>query len=283
MSPQDQRHNFADQDLRNRSFQRQILNGANFSGSDLRGCSFTGAQLVGANFERARMGQTARQRTIWMGTAIATLLIVGHAISNLVAGSLGQTPSDKAWNYVVALVVSLGLGSGLAELRSRLHHPLQQWVTILSHALVGAVVGFYYAGVATNKDPRWAIVGALIGTAVAVSWAWRKSVSSAIGLRLASSLAAYGFSFLVGATALSLLNVGRLIPGGVLSVLSLLYLWLTWKGWVAVGGLIQHAPGTSFRHTNLTDAQFSQPVGQADFTGAVGHLFRSKANFQDGV
>src|SRR3712207_7045061 len=53
--------NFANRDLRNRSFKGQNLNGANFSGSDIRGCDFSYALLQGANFERVRAGQTPKQ------------------------------------------------------------------------------------------------------------------------------------------------------------------------------------------------------------------------------
>lgn len=77
---------FADQDLRNRSFQRQ--------------------QLIGANFVGARFGRTRRQLQIWVGAAIAALLVSVHTISTLVASSLGQTPADLAWRYGVALGVS---------------------------------------------------------------------------------------------------------------------------------------------------------------------------------
>lgn len=276
-------HHFVGQDLRNQSFRRQCLNGANFRGADLRGCNFSKAQLIGANFEQARMGQTRRQLGIWVGIAIATLLIAGHAISTLVAGSLGQTPTDKAWSYVIALTVSLGIAGGLASARSRLPRLWRRWSDWGSGTIAGAVVGFFYAGTLTNKEPRWAIAGAVVGAVLAATWGWRQSVSSAIALRLTTTLATYGFSCLIGATAIALLNVGRWFPGVVLGVMTLLYLWFTWRGWVEVGKTIHHGQGTSFRGANLTHAQFSQPVICADLTDAIGELSQIKTNFGDGV
>jgi hypothetical protein len=275
--------NFVDQDLRNRSFRRQRLNGADFRRADLRGCSFQQAELVNANFEQARMGQSRRQKVIWWSTAIATLLLAGNAISTLVAGSLGQTPTDKAWAYVVALVICLGVAGGLAGIHSKISPSFKRWSDLVAGSLATAVVGFYYAGSVTDKDPRWAIAGAVVGAGVALAWGWRQTISSTIAFQMMTTLAAYGFSFLVGATAIALVNVGNWLPGILVSLVSLLFLWLTWRGWVGLGKLIFQTPGTSFQGANLTQAHFSQGVRSADFTGAIGKFSDDNANFRDGV
>jgi len=159
---------------------------------------------------------------------IATFLLAGHAISHLIFGSLGQTPSDKAWNYAIALVISLGLGGAGAGLRSRLPSPFNRIATILTGVASGAVIGFYYAGVAAGKDPRWAIAGAVLGglllggLGIGFKSAWMEIV-----IRVAGAITAYGFAFLIGATALTMLNVGYLPIGLLLSLVSLLYLWFT--------------------------------------------------------
>ncbi|MDX2244064.1 MAG: pentapeptide repeat-containing protein [Leptolyngbyaceae cyanobacterium bins.302] len=280
MSESAQPRSYVQQDLRNRSFKGQILNAADFSGADLRGCTFNNAQLVGANFERARMGRSLRQRVIWVGSAIATFLLVGHAVSNLVFGSLGQTPADKAWTYVLVLVGVSGLAGALAGVKAWLKQPFNQIAEILAGVAAGAVVGFFYAGVLAGKDPRWAIGGAVLGgVALGVlglsTWRWRwRRLLSAIVLRLTVALTAYGFAFLVGATALTMLNVGYLWAGFILGLLSLLYLWFTWQGLVDTVQTIRQAPGTTFCNANLTDARFSAvSVHQADFSGAVGRTF----------
>ena len=275
---------FARQDLRNYSFKRQHLNDADFTGADLRGCHFNGAQLMNANFQQAKMGQSLRQQMVWVGAAIATFLIVGHTISTLVASSLGQTPTDKAWNYVITLVISLGIAGAGQGLRSLLPVLFKRVAELLSSVAAGAVVGFYYAGVATDKDPRWAIVGAGVAGVVTGLGCllWRRRTILVVSLRLAGALTAYGFSFLLGATGLACLNVGMLLPGGGLMGLSLLYLWFTLTGLVEAVQVIRQAPGTSFRRANLTHAQFSAPMSHTDFTEAVGWIFEEKTNFQDG-
>ncbi|MBF2025342.1 MAG: hypothetical protein IGS48_01060 [Oscillatoriales cyanobacterium C42_A2020_001] len=160
--------------------------------------------------------------------AIATFLLAGHAVSHLIFGSLGQTPSDKAWNYAIALAISLGVGGAAAGVRSRLHPPFNRIATILAGAASGAVVGFYYAGVMTGKDPRWAIAGAVLGGLLLGGLGIEsKSGWMEIVIRVAGAIAAYGCAFLIGATALTLLNVGYLPIGFLLSLVSLLYLWLT--------------------------------------------------------
>ncbi|MDX2231950.1 MAG: pentapeptide repeat-containing protein [Leptolyngbyaceae cyanobacterium bins.349] len=261
----------AGKDLRNCSFRKQLLNGADFSGADLRGCNFAGAQLVGANFEQAKMGPTLRQRLIWSGTAIATFLLVGQAISNLVAGSLGQTPTDKAWNFVLVLVLALAIAGGGAALRSRLPAMFQPVAVWLSAIAVGAVVGFYYAGVLAEKNPTWAIAGGVMGGLMMMVGCTRRwGIISQICWRLSCALSAYGFAFLMGATAFACLNVGYLLPGVLLGVLTVGSLWWTWQGLLATAQTIQQAPGTSFREANLTEAKFSWPCPYADFTNAVG-------------
>lgn len=160
--------------------------------------------------------------------AIATFLLAGHAVSHLIFGSLGQTPSDKAWSYVMTLTVSLGLGGAAAGVRSRLRSPFNRIATTLTGAASGAVVGFYYAGVATGKDPRWAIAGAVLGGLLLGGLALGvKTPAVETVIRVTGAIAAYGFAFLIGATALTLVNVGYFPIGLLLSLISLLYLRFT--------------------------------------------------------
>ncbi|MEG5016215.1 MULTISPECIES: pentapeptide repeat-containing protein [unclassified Microcoleus] len=81
--------NFANQNLRNRSFKGLDLSGANFSGSDIRGCNFTGAILRGANFQGVRTGQSRRRVRNLIARAGVTAVTVttAGALTGLIAGA----------------------------------------------------------------------------------------------------------------------------------------------------------------------------------------------------
>ena len=264
---------FANQDLRNRSFRGQLLNEADFSGADLRGCDFSGTELLGANFERATLGQTIRQKAIWVGIAIAVGLVTGQAVSHLISGALGQVPSDRAWGYVIALFISLciaGISSGLRMIllpRSKVNRLALR----LSAVLSAAVNGFYYAGNLMEKDPQWAIAGAIVGSVFTGLWFNRCGISGAMAATLAGAIMGYGAAFLAGAAAIGFLSTKHFAGGILLSCLTLVLLWLTLQSFKLTWHQIRQAPGTLFRGANLTDALFDGvSLNHTDFSNAQG-------------
>jgi hypothetical protein len=271
---------FTHQDLRHRSFRGQRLAGADFRGADLRGCNFSHANLTGANFEQAMLGQTQRQRLIWVGLAIATLLIIGHATSRLFFGVLGQTPADKVWNYVIALYISWGIAGISAGIRGLLKPLAQRWMQILSGTASGALAGFFYGGtladllqpdLPNSAAARWAIWGAVAGGLLVGSLAccWLTS-SLAVMISIAGAIAAYGFALLVGTTAIAFLNTGH-AAGWLLLLLLWVFLWLTLNAFAIALYEIRHAPGTQFRGANVSQTRFSRAqLQQGDFSGAIG-------------
>jgi len=76
--------NFADQNLRGRSFKGKDLSGSDFSGADLRGADFTDAILRGVNFSKAETG--AQRRWILVQSILSFLMC---AASGLMAGLNG--------------------------------------------------------------------------------------------------------------------------------------------------------------------------------------------------
>lgn len=72
--------NFANQDLRDRSFKGRNLSGADFSGADIRGCNFCGAQLKFANFANVRSGLSDRQ-ILWQS-------VIAYCISIIFAATI---------------------------------------------------------------------------------------------------------------------------------------------------------------------------------------------------
>jgi uncharacterized membrane protein len=184
------------------------------------------ASFHSAHRASIRISRSPHQRFAAILVAIAVFLLVGQAISHLVSSSLGQTPADQAWNYVIALLVSLGIGGACAAVphRSTTWNPILR----LSGIATGAITGFYYSGLTAGKNPQMAVVGAIAGGLLVILLTWRwPSVIGTIALRLSGAIAAYGWFFWVGATALDCLNTQHWFLGLLLSGLSLLYLWFT--------------------------------------------------------
>ncbi|WP_271252423.1 pentapeptide repeat-containing protein [Pseudanabaena sp. Chao 1811] len=108
--------NFANQDLRDRSFQGRNLIGADFSGADLRGCNFYRSQLKFANFANVRTGKSPRQIAIanftsfvmalmFAGTAlIATILLITFILT-FIFGTNIVNRETIYWVAIIAIVV----------------------------------------------------------------------------------------------------------------------------------------------------------------------------------
>jgi uncharacterized protein YjbI with pentapeptide repeats len=104
--------NFANQDLRDRSFKGKNLVGADFSGADIRGCDFCRSQLKSANFANVRTGVSQRQNVIasmaafvmaimFAGTAMIAIILL---ISFTIAFIFGAARIDRTTVYWVAII-----------------------------------------------------------------------------------------------------------------------------------------------------------------------------------
>lgn len=108
--------NFANQDLRDRSFKGKNLVGADFSGADIRGCNFCRSQLKSANFANVLTGKSQRQNLVvsifsfvialmFAGTTmIATILLITFAIA-FIFGIETVNRETIYWAAIVAIVV----------------------------------------------------------------------------------------------------------------------------------------------------------------------------------
>lgn len=114
--------NFANQDLRDRSFKGRNLVGADFSGADLRGCNFYRSQLKSANFANVRTGKSPRQIAIaniksfvmavmFAGTTmIAMILLITFVFTFIFSPEL----VNRDTIYWVAIVVIVVFAVGFA-------------------------------------------------------------------------------------------------------------------------------------------------------------------------
>lgn len=120
--------NFANQDLRDRSFKGRNLIGADFSGADIRGCNFYRAQLKFANFANVRSGLSDRQilwhsliaygiSAIFAGTvmvsAILCLVFVTTLMMTWLSGSNSFSP-DILTGVAIAVVVIFAVSFAIA-------------------------------------------------------------------------------------------------------------------------------------------------------------------------
>ncbi len=266
--------NFSNQDLRNRSFKDQNLNGANFSASDIRGCDFSYASLQAANFQNAKAGKTPKIVLLLIAVILFTILIVFHAVSQMIFGVIEQTPESPVWVYGIALSISLGI-SGIACAMMSLANQtniLQRIATIISGATSGAILGFFYGGTAAGKNPQIAIISALMGALImAISTLYFKRGLLTIILSLAGTTITYGFAFLSGTRAIAFLNTQNFIGGFFISFLPLTYIGLTLISLRYTVNKITKYSVTSFRGSDLTNANFNHAkIGFSDFSHAIG-------------
>jgi hypothetical protein len=211
--------NFANQNLRNRSFKGKKLNSADFSGADIRGCDFSNALLREANFAQVRAGQTPSRL---IPLSIAALILAGfaiHAFSLMVFGVLGRTAAESVWTYVVALYVSLGLaGAGAAVLALEgLQPTVQRIFMMISGSATGALLVFFYVGSLADQDPQVATIAAVIASLSVALLAFKmqhQSLRAAIATM--GSVAGYGFAFLAAVTASAFLSTQHIFDGSYL-------------------------------------------------------------------
>ncbi|MEM9925761.1 MAG: pentapeptide repeat-containing protein [Cyanobacteria bacterium P01_D01_bin.50] len=267
--------NFTKQNLQNRSFKGLNLNGANFSFSDIRGCDFSNSSLREANFNCAKAGQTPQIFAFLISITSITIIIVFHAVSQMIFGVIERTPQSPIWSYALALSISLGLAGitcvtmGAARDKSF----LKQIAIILSGATSGAILGFFYGGTAAGgKNPQVAIASAVIGALImAVTSFYFEKGFIPIILSVSGTVASYGFAFLIGTRAIAFLSTQNLIWGFCLSFLSLIYIGLTLIALCYSIKKITTYSVTSFRASDLTNANFKNAkLGLSDFTGSIG-------------
>lgn len=159
--------------------------------------------------------------------AIATTIFVLaiKAIYVMLFGSLGKTLANAGWNYALILYIFLAAIpilyylSTINKLRSSLFETI-------SNLLSGALLGFYYSGIAADKDPQIAVIGAISSCILfAIGQRQNYYLFSVINA-LISSICAYGFAFFTGTLALSLFNVSMTLSGFIWTIFCFTYLFL---------------------------------------------------------
>ena len=156
--------------------------------------------------------------------------IFADVVSRLIFASLGQTPAEPAWNYVLVLYLCLGVAAtGVAiQARSQLPSPIACLMRMVAGAAIWALIGFYYGGSLTDNNPRWAIGVALAGVVLAALFYGRFATRmAAVSLAVTGAIAAYGFTFVIWSWASAFLSTHHFFWGISLTLLTLVYLGVT--------------------------------------------------------
>ncbi|MEG3841126.1 hypothetical protein [Microcoleus sp. herbarium14] len=237
-------HNFSNQVLRSRSFRGEVVNGA-----DVRGCNFRNAQWSGTNFMVRKLGFLG-DRLLWVRAgAIAICLVVGDVLTRLILGTQGQIPESRSWPFVLLLygVLSAAGLAGAIACKYPKTSKLGRFAGTISAILSGALLGFFYAGSATNNNSQAALAGMAIGGVLMFFVSSRiRSQFAQVAIAAARSVATYAAAFLFSATASAFLSTDKLFWGTCFALLSLLYLWFSFVSFSAiVREIIGNAEGTS--------------------------------------
>ena len=282
-------------DRRSRCFKGQDLTGANFSGMDIHGVNFAHANLTGANFSGAQAG-LSRCWLVGLGVGVICLAFIAGYIFGYAgvfityAGQLQAALAEDVLGGLAATVIPLlilvafggvmvsqGLGTALG---------VGGATATVGLVLLDSLFGEYEAG--SNAE---VVFGFLIARPVMVLGSIGGIVLGAISMAVVRAVAArivplmlMGIAAVLGVLAGGKECVGTestptLLDYGFMGLVILAMVGLSgYISWYARQGnpkyaLVQRATialstlgGTSFRGTNLTNANFSQAtLTSADF------------------
>lgn len=198
--------------------------------------------------------------------------LVANALVRLIFAAIGQTPGEKAWNYVLVLYGFLALASlfMVPALLSR-QRRLQRGGEVGAGAAIGALTGFFYGGYLTANNSLIAILTAIgVGVLGGLFCLLNQTGTRSLLLLTTGTITTYAFSFFIGARALALLVTAHWWAGSAWGIVALGALGLTFQGLKQIPARLGQAPGTLFRRAVLTGAQFAaNNLSQADFRGAI--------------
>ncbi|WP_292875749.1 pentapeptide repeat-containing protein [Nostoc sp. NMS1] len=275
--PQD----FSHQNLRGRSFKGQDLAGANFSGADIRSTDFTGANLIGANFSHAKAGLEKR----WgIYLPIALFLFVGllgvfSYITNYLGLLIVKTPLLES--QIIACTTFILLTTFFI---STISQGLETGLKVFT--FIGGITIVFSAGIKLVPAFTGAATGVLVvalailgSVAIAVSIAASSKIlvlvaSIIVILAVLASVITSSLQFISNAIGAILITVGLVIALSV-ALFSIYFGYQAIEGnkkyfWIRTIAITWAATGgTSFRETDLTNANFTKAVlRNADFRKA---------------
>ena len=230
--------NFANQDLRDRSFKGKNLVGADFSGADIRGCNFCRSQLKAANFANARAGSSQRQ------SVIASL--VSLAIAIMFAGT-AMISTILMITFIIPFVFGI----------ATVNREMVYWVAIVSIVMFAASFAIAFTGSFTILGTRETSVAVAVSLLVAFAAGFFGSTFTKILVSGAFNVVLTSLRFNIYTSLLIFLAIEPLQIFGSLYLFSL-----------AIN--TKKNTGTRFQYADLTKASFHQAtLVNCDFSNAI--------------
>ncbi|MFP4411176.1 pentapeptide repeat-containing protein [Coleofasciculus sp.] len=299
------RRDFSGENLRGQSFKGKDLSGADFSEADIRGANFTKAKLTGANFSGAKAGLQKR----WaIGLVISSWILAGISgtLSGLASGLVAFIVDSSSINNVIGGSVALIMLAVFFIIAIRKGFVAGSVALAFALAVAGVVSFAFVVAFAFVVDTAIAgtiagtVAGAVTGTVagaftVALAFAVTGTVAGVFSTSFAVACAlicacagafvgVVAFAFagaFARAFAVSFAVACAIAVGGTL--LSAYISWRAIQGdereaWIREVAIAFAATGgTSFRHADLTDADFtfatlkSTDLRQANLTRTCFH------------
>ena len=286
------------QKLRGKSFKGQDLTGADFSHCDIRGTDFSNAILKGANFSNTKAGLQRRWAFIivFFSLMISALSGLMSAVGSSLVGFI-LVDSARFHLYVGIACLIILLVFFLLSIRQGLLAACGFLAIAIALAVVTGVmwagfVAIVWSGLATTRDamesaPIVAVVaigtlGVIVTAVAAVIVTITAAITGAVAGIIAVTITVMVAGMLAGIVSVYVMMNVNPVPGIVASIVSLILVILSaYVGCCAIfedkrQNFVRKIAisligkyGTSFKNTDLTDADFTQAkLKSANFTKA---------------
>ncbi|MGB3237436.1 MAG: hypothetical protein WBB29_04010 [Geitlerinemataceae cyanobacterium] len=196
---------------------------------------------------------SAKPRIAIWAIAVVVAAIVMEAIVKTGFGALGQTPGDRSWSYVIALLVTWGISGAGSAAGAMLPSTIGSIAQTISAVSSGAFLGFFYAGVVAEKNPQAAIGGAVLGgiLALVATVRFRRRLMWTMAVATAGGFHGYGFALLIGTQAIDRFVAGLFVGGSIWGGVCVIYLFFAVKSFGLAVQMARQAMGTSLRKTDF--------------------------------
>jgi hypothetical protein len=258
---------YSNKNLQKASFKNENLSNINFSGSDLRGADFSGSNLSGADLTNAKTGITSMTIILLFFGALAVSLLSGYIA--MLAGRTVQImlASDdskvRAAGIICAVIVLFFI---IYSYFRGVNNAIKNMVVpIVVLAVLIAIVA-KISGLGTGRGMLYLVLALILVAAMFIVGTIARATAGTLSSAILFIVVALGGGMF-----------GKSLGGGIGTVIMAISCAIISKkaltdargfeGLRRIAAFITRTFGTSFRSTELSNANFSQSkIHNADFT-----------------